>query len=246
MWLYPQYPIGPEDVRDMKALQVNEIYGPTVQGEGPSTGQRCAFLRLSGCNLTCKWCDTPYTWDWTGLNGEAFDKGKETRLMSVDDVWERLQALRIDLVVISGGEPMMQQEALQPLVESLTAQGKRVEIETNGTIVPKILPTRFNVSPKLAHSGVVRKKAIKPAALSAYVGLGVFKFVCQTLADLDEVELITADANIPDRDIWVMPEGRDPVTLQSHTDTLADAVIRRGWNLTPRLHVMIWGSRRGV
>ena len=229
-----------------KPLAVNEIYGPTVQGEGPSTGRRCAFLRLSGCNLTCRWCDTPYTWDWEGLNGEKFDKEAETRLMDVDDVWQRLRALRTSLIVISGGEPMMQQDALAPLVESLTLQGVEVEIETNGTIKPKIHPTRFNVSPKLAHSGVLRKKAIKTPALREYVGRGIFKFVCQTLADLDEVELITADAEIPDEAIWIMPEGRDPVTLQAHTDTLADAVITRGWNITPRLHVMIWGSRRGV
>jgi organic radical activating enzyme len=165
--------------------------------------------------------------------------------MDVDDVWERLRALRTDLVVISGGEPMMQQEALAPLVESLTLQGVRVEIETNGTIRPTITPTRFNVSPKLAHSGVLRKKAIKPA-LAAYVGQSVFKFVCHTLADLDEVTEVQEFAGIPDPDIWVMPEGRDPVTLQAHTDALADEVIARGWNLTPRLHVMIWGSRRGV
>jgi organic radical activating enzyme len=166
--------------------------------------------------------------------------------MDVDEAWQKLRALKTDLIVISGGEPMIQQEALAPLVESLTAQGVRVEIETNGTIKPKISPTRFNVSPKLAHSGVLRKKAIKTPALREYVGRGIFKFVCQTLADLDEVAEIIEEAQIPDRDVWIMPEGRDPETLQRHTDTLTDAAITRGWNITPRLHVMIWGSRRGV
>jgi 7-carboxy-7-deazaguanine synthase len=243
VWLYPQYPMGPSD---MNTLKVNEIYGPTVQGEGPSVGRQCAFLRLTGCNLTCSWCDTPYTWDWTGLNGVKYDKSKETRLMTVDDVWEQLRAYRVPLVVISGGEPMMQQDALAPLVESLTAQGVDVEIETNGTIKPSIKPTRFNVSPKLAHSGVTRKKAIKPVNLSAYVGQSIFKFVCQTLTDLDEVQAIADECLIPNEAIWIMPEGRDPITLQQHTDTIADAVIQRGWNITPRLHVMIWGHRRGV
>ena len=246
MWLYPQYPIGPEDVGMFEPLKVNEIYGPTVQGEGPSVGRRCAFLRLSGCNLTCRWCDTPYTWDWSGLNGVKYDKNAETRLMDVDQVWERLRAYNVPLVVVSGGEPMMQQKALGPLIGSLTAQGIDVEIETNGTIKPEIHPTRFNVSPKLAHSGVLRKKAIKIPALREYVGRSIFKFVCQTLSDLDEVAAIAHDADIPDEAIWIMPEGRDPLTLQSHTETLADRVIARGWNLTPRLHVMIWGSRRGV
>lgn len=246
MWLYPQYPIGREDVAIMEPLKVNEIYGPTVQGEGPSVGRQCAFLRLSGCNLTCTWCDTPFTWDWTGLNGVAYDKASETHLMDVDDVWQRLRAYDVPLIVISGGEPMMQQDALRPLIQSLTAQGVDVEIETNGTIKPSINPTRFNVSPKLTHSGVARKKAIKPANLSAYVGQSIFKFVCQTALDLIEVDAIAQECGIPDQDIWIMPEGRDPVTLQSHTQDIADRVIARGWNITPRLHVMIWGSRRGV
>ena len=227
-------------------LKVNEIYGPTVQGEGPSVGRQCAFLRLSGCNLTCRWCDTPYTWDWSGLNGVKYDKASETRLMDVDDVWRQLRAYRVPLVVVSGGEPMMQQTALQPLIDSLISQGIDVEIETNGTIAPDINPTRFNVSPKLAHSGVLQKKAIKVDALKRYVGRSVFKFVCQTLDDLTEVDAIAQSAGIPDEAIWIMPEGRDPVTLQTHTETLADRVIARGWNITPRLHVMIWGSRRGV
>lgn len=236
-----------EEITELKlTLNVNEIFGPTIQGEGPSVGQRCAFLRLSGCNLTCSWCDTPYTWDWTGLNGEAFDKSSETRFMGVDDVWEQLRAYRVPLIVVSGGEPMMQQKALAPLVESLTAQGVQVEIETNGTIKPEIHPTRFNVSPKLAHSGVARKKAIKVPALREYVGRSIFKFVCQTPSDLDEVAQVAADAGIPDHDIWIMPEGRDPETLQQHAASLADEVITRGWNITPRLHVMVWGNRRGV
>lgn len=230
----------------MKPLKVNEIYGPTVQGEGPSTGQQCAFLRLTGCNLTCSWCDTPYTWDWKGLNGTVWDQASETKLMDPDEVWERLRLFNVPLIVISGGEPMMQQEALQPLVQSLVAQGLKVEIETNGTIVPTIKPSRFNVSPKLTHSGVLRKKAIKPETLREYVPNGIFKFVCQQESDLDEVREVADEAGIPDAKIWIMPEGRDPKTLMSHAEAISDETIRRGWNITPRLHVMTWGNRRGI
>ena len=227
-------------------LGVNEIYGPTFQGEGPSTGRRCAFLRLTGCNLTCAWCDTPYTWDWNGVNGTVYDRDKETRWMHVDDVWQQLRTYSTPLIVISGGEPMMQQEALEPLVYTLTGQGVDVEIETNGTIAPRITPTRFNVSPKLANSGVLKRKAIKPVNLSQYVGRAIFKFVCQSEGDLHEVQSILDEVGIPDDAVWIMPEGRDPITLSTHTDRLAEAVVQRGWNITPRLHVMIWGHRRGV
>lgn len=246
MWLYPQHPLGLIDVEHLEPLKVNEIFGPTVQGEGPSTGHRCAFLRLSGCNLTCSWCDTPYTWDWQGLNGEAYDKNAETHPMSVDDVWQKLQGLGTDLIVISGGEPMMQQDALRPLVDSLTAQGKRVEIETNGTIAPRIQPTQFNVSPKLSHSGVLTKKAIKYDALREYVGKGVFKFVCRSIQDLNEVSMIALEAHIPSSDVWIMPEGRDTETLLNHAEAITNEAITRGWNITQRLHVLTWGARRGV
>lgn len=236
-----------EDIADLKTvLRVNEIFGPTVQGEGPSAGRRCAFLRLTGCNLTCSWCDTPYTWDWEGRNGTRYDKAKETNEMSVYDVHHALTSLGVRLFVISGGEPMMQQANLRPLLDRLMASGAEVEIETNGTIAPQIRPTRFNVSPKLAHSGVRDKIRRKPDILHQYVGLGVFKFVCQTREDLDEVAEIAQEASIPASDIWIMPEGRDPATLMSHAEAITDDAIARGWNITSRLHVFTWGDKRGV
>jgi 7-carboxy-7-deazaguanine synthase len=235
------------EIAELKmTLNVNEIFGPTIQGEGPSTGKRCAFLRVSGCNLTCSWCDTPYTWDWKGVNGQVWDKDSETHSMTVYNILYRLTGLGVGLVVISGGEPMMQQEALRPVVERLRASGIDVEIETNGTIKPTIQPTRFNVSPKLVHSGVRDKIRFKPDALREYLGKSNFKFVCQTLTDLDEVAAIAKEVGIPNSDIWIMPEGRDPETLMSHAEIITDQAIARGWNITGRLHVMTWGSRRAV
>jgi len=236
-----------QDIADLRTkLNVNEIFGPTIQGEGPSAGKRCAFLRLSGCNLTCSWCDTPYTWDWEGLNGIPFDKQAETHEMTVFDVHYQLTSMGVDLYVISGGEPMIQQAALGPLIDRLMAGGRSVEIETNGTIIPKITPTRFNVSPKLAHSGVADKKRFKAKALEAYVGKGIFKFVAQTENDLDEIGAIATIVGIPPRDIWVMPEGRSPEELKRSLDLVKDAAISRGWNITNRLHVQLWGNKRGV
>lgn len=236
-----------QDIADLRTkLTVNEIFGPTIQGEGPSAGRRCAFLRLSGCNLTCSWCDTPYTWDWEGLNGIPFDQRAESHEMTVWEAHHKLTSLGVDLYVISGGEPMIQQQALGPLIHRLMAGGREVEIETNGTIIPKITPTRFNVSPKLSHSKVRDSKRIKPKALEGYVGKGIFKFVCQTENDLDEIHGIATLIGIPASDTWVMPEGRSPEELKRSLALVSDAAISRGWNITNRLHVQLWGNKRGV
>lgn len=153
-------------------LVVNEIFGPTVQGEGRSLGRRCAFLRLGGCNLSCSWCDTPYTWDWTGAaeSGIAHDPRKELHRRPVEEVVAELVGFDTDLIVISGGEPLGQQERLIPLVAALTERGIEIEIETNGTHAahPELVAAgvRFNVSPKLSHSGDPRHRRIVPSALT--------------------------------------------------------------------------------
>lgn len=233
-------------------LVVNEIFGPTIQGEGPSSGRPCAFLRLGGCNLSCRWCDTPYTWDWTGKSdeGRAYSARDELHPMTSAAVADRLLRFPVDLIVISGGEPLSQQRNLIPLVELLRVSGKDVEIETNGTIEPSAelirTGTRFNVSPKLAHSGDRHEKRIKPLALKKYAASGqaIFKFVCRGEQDLDEVGAL-ADAHKLSP-VWIMPEGRTAQEIVSRLATLAGGVVERGWHITGRLHVLIWGDRRGV
>src|SRR5437016_1796340 len=119
-----------------RSLVVSEIFGPTFQGEGPSLGRRCVFLRLGGCNLHCRWCDTPYTWDWTGRNGVAYEPRKELQPMDPMAVWESLRSLGAETLVISGGEPMLQQASLLPLLDRTVNAEWWVEIETAGTIAP--------------------------------------------------------------------------------------------------------------
>src|SRR5438046_5626962 len=82
-----------------RTLVVSEIFGPTFQGEGPSLGRRCVFLRLGACNLHCRWCDTPYTWDWTGRNGIEYDPRQELRRIGAGPVWQTLFALGADGLV---------------------------------------------------------------------------------------------------------------------------------------------------
>ncbi|MEU2874032.1 7-carboxy-7-deazaguanine synthase QueE [Streptomyces olivoreticuli] len=137
-----------------RGLWVAETFADTVQGEGPSTGAPAAFIRLSRCNLTClPWCDTPYTWDTS-----RFDLAKESRRTSVAEVLAWALSRPEKLIVISGGEPLMQQHAVVPLAQALADVGRRVEIETNGTYRPAgaliEAGVHFNVSPKLANSGM--------------------------------------------------------------------------------------------
>ncbi|MFJ9712152.1 7-carboxy-7-deazaguanine synthase QueE [Streptomyces sp. NPDC101234] len=228
-------------------LIVAECFGvevPTFQGEGPSCGHPALFIRLSRCNLTCAQCDTKYTWDWS-----QFDPRKESAKRSVAHLVAWAVSSPVELVVITGGEPLIQQARLVPLCQGLIAAGKRVEFETNGTIAPDpelmVDGVRFNVSPKLASFGVKVTKSIVPAALEAFVASGraAFKFVASTAADLDRIEEL-ADAHrlAP---VWVMPEGTTPEKITATTRVLADEVAARHWHFTTRLHVLAFADARG-
>jgi organic radical activating enzyme len=239
--------VGPATSDTESWLIVAECFGvevPTFQGEGPSCGHPALFIRLSRCNLTCAKCDTKYTWDWS-----RFDPRKESMRRSVADLVAWAASSPIELVVITGGEPLLQQARLVPLVGGLLAVGKRVEFETNGTIAPSpelvVDRVRFNVSPKLASFGVAEAKSVVPAALEAFVASGraVFKFVASTVADLDRIgELADAHRLAP---VWVMPEGTTADAITATTRVLADAVAARHWHLTTRLHVLAFADALG-
>ena len=228
-----------------RPLLVSEVFGPTFQGEGMSVGRRCGFVRLGGCNLTCTWCDTPYSWDW-----KRYDRRRETRQMTAAAVMAELDRMSVRMVVVTGGEPLLQQRRLPALFEAVKSRGWHLEVETNGTVAPApataSLVDRFNVSPKLANSGVAERLRLRPDALLSLqaTGKAVFKFVVSIPADLDEVaDIVTAHGLDP---VFVMPEGKDETTLERRMQSLAEAVLARGWNLTTRLHVLVWGNRRGV
>ncbi|MET8014758.1 7-carboxy-7-deazaguanine synthase QueE [Streptomyces sp. NPDC005271] len=228
-------------------LIVAERFGvetPTFQGEGPSCGHPALFIRLSRCNLPCDGCDTKHSWDWS-----QFDPRKESTKRSVADLLEWAVSSPVELVVITGGEPLVQQRKLIPLVQGLLVAGKRIEFETNGTLVPDpallVDGVRFNVSPKLASFGMDEVKSIVPAALEAFAASGrtVFKFVVSSLPDLDRIaELADAHGLAP---VWVMPEGTTAEAIIARTRLLADAVAARHWHFTTRLHVLAFGDVRG-
>ncbi|MCL6646303.1 MAG: 7-carboxy-7-deazaguanine synthase QueE, partial [Dehalococcoidia bacterium] len=168
-----------------------EIFA-SIQGEGVTCGLPSVFVRLALCNLRCVWCDTAYTWDW-----RRYDPLREVIALPTAEVERRVLAAAkaagaVTNVVVTGGEPLIQQVALGPLVRALKLAGMRVEVETNGTLVPDTGLTavdQWNVSPKLANSSNDVAARHVETALRWYAETphAFFKFVLVAPEDLEEV-----------------------------------------------------------
>ena len=222
-------------------LLVSEIF-ESVQGEGPSVGRPSTFLRLGLCNLACDWCDTPYTWD-----AARYELTAELTPTAVHAVAARVASAAN--LVITGGEPLLQQEAIEAL---LAAYDGRVEVETAGTLAPSEALLRrvaqWNVSPKLGSSGNPRVKRRVDAALAALARAeqACFKFVVADADDLQEADALVTEHRLDPSRVWLTPEGVEGETVLERSRWLAGACIERGYNLGMRLHVLLWGDARGV
>jgi len=222
-----------------------EIFA-SIQGEGVSAGLPSTFIRLAICNLRCTWCDTAYTWDW-----EHYDRAEQTMPLSIDGAFAAITALPPRNIVITGGEPLIQRRQLERLVQELKVRGYRIEVETNGTVSPgelRELVDQFNVSPKLAHSGNEGLIRIDPPVLREFASLdsAFFKFVVQGEADLAEVEALRDQFAVPPARVVLMPEGRTAAELTARSPWLAETCTQRGYRFSTRLHILIWGDKRGV
>ena len=209
-------------------------------------GVPSVFLRLATCNLSCRWCDTKYTWDW-----QNFDYETEVAELEEFEVQAKIQAFDCSHLVITGGEPMLQQAGLAPLVKSLSEEGYTFEVETNGTIVPAPEMLRYighwNVSPKLRTSGNPSAGSQVPSALEVFAGLpeAYFKFVVTGESDVGEVCALRDRYGLePDR-VLLMPEGRTPDALARKSAWLSEACVKNGFRFTTRLHIILWGDERG-
>lgn len=238
----------------MTDIVISETFGPTIQGEGPSTGRPALFIRLGLCNLDCKWCDTPFTWDWTGKNGVAYDREVELETVTVESLVEWATSFDTATVVISGGEPLVQAGRTAELARQLLAAGKRVEIETNGTRSPT---DRFadiaddiswNVSPKLWGSGVDLEKSLNFNTLSEFVRLpnAVFKFVITEPDDEMFAWDVVAHTGMPNDRVYLMPEGVSAESVNANLPGVIDLALKHNYNVTTRVHVQAYGNRRGV
>ncbi len=231
-----------------------EIFA-SLQGEGPSAGMPVAFLRLSRCNLACTWCDTAYTWHFTGDNrphrsGETYDRKANQLELDVAQVAARVAALGQKRLVITGGEPLLQAGKLAELLELLPDIS--VEIETNGTVAaPPRLDIRidqYNVSPKLTHSGNPADLALIPERLDAYAtdSRAFFKFVIAEPADMEEVLALHARYRFRPGHVFLMAEGTDSATLRAREGWLSELCLQHGFRMSDRLHIHLFGDSRGT
>lgn len=236
----------------------------SIQGEGKSTGRPSVFVRTSLCNLHCIWCDTDYTWNWSGtrfphLNDKKpgykkFDKKEWIAACPVDSVAAIVSAFPCRNVILTGGEPMLQQPALASLMATLRSLSAdyHFEIETNGTLSPTppfdAQIDQYNVSPKLENSGNTRRLREKPAVLRFFAQSpkANFKFVLSEEKDLQEVLSLLKAYAIPPEKVWLMPEGTSARTLGQRRIWLVEICKEYGFHYSDRLHVQIWGSKKGV
>jgi len=246
-------------------INVSEIFS-SLQGEGSTAGKPSVFLRLQACNLMCggmgtqkdkelhngaTWrCDTIEVW----MEGEGYNT-HELATDLFDDYAN--QFLSDSQLVITGGEPLLQQDQFHTLVgelQSLLAKEIRVEIETNGTIVPEIdsLVDQYNVSPKLSNSGMPKERRITPEAMRhlasrARHNRAIFKFVVTRESDVEEIlSDYIEQFGMPKDKIWLMPGCSNQREFADNAPLVAKVCQEQGFNFSSRLQINLWNETTGV
>lgn len=220
----------------MKIARLNsqpEIFY-SLQGEGVRCGTPTVFLRLAGCNLSCSWCDTKYSW------GEGIE-------MKEEEIARAVLAFSCPALVITGGEPLMQANSLSRLLP-LLPNSLFIEIETNGTFLPppewaeRI--NQWNISPKLWHSGNAGRFPLRPEVLSEWTAYSQawFKFVVRGEEDWPAIEAL----ELPRERIILMPCASRRAELEMVRPMVAAMCLRHQVRLGDRLHLVLWDNRKGV
>lgn len=241
-----------------KSLLLSEYFGPTIQGEGKSVGTRALFIRTYSCNLGCTFCDTPFSWRVNEKQPHrspiVYDKHSESHWVSFEDLADWIDSFsNVPLLVITGGEPLIQKTKILDFIKHLKKlfgpHIPKIEMETAGTIDPEELfdHCSFNVSPKLENSGNPKAARYKPEILKKFAYNGSsFKFVFTEPNDLIEIKEIMAECGIPNSNVYIMFEGETREKQLARMERYADFIIQNDFNISPRLHSLIWGNKRGV
>jgi 7-carboxy-7-deazaguanine synthase len=224
-------------------MRIAEIFY-SVQGEGSLVGVPSVFVRTSGCNLRCSWCDTPYT-SWKPEGDE----------WSLDEIVARASGFTIARhVVLTGGEPMIAPGIVE-LSQRLRERGMHITIETAGTVFAPVACDLMSVSPKLSNStpeGVFRAQherlRSQPDVLMRLMSLSDYqlKFVIAREEDIEEARAVIARLGAPPSKVILMPEGITAETLDQRGVWIAEVCKQFGYRFSPRLHVNLWGNKRGV
>ncbi len=237
----------------------------TLQGEGRSLGRPSVFIRASLCNLHCRWCDTDYTWNWDDTNFvherdadasyQKYQRSEQIIDLDTEAIVDAASRFPCRNFVFTGGEPLVQETGWLRVMTALDAVDRGqawFEIETNGTLLPgaEFLDRidQINVSPKLANSGVDVSLRRKPAVLSALAATGKadFKFVMGGEDDLSEILEIVSLSGIQGDRVFLMPKALTVAELEANQSGAATLALAHGFRYSDRLHLRLYGAKRGV
>lgn len=227
-----------------ETLKLSEIFY-SLQGEGIDAGKPAVFIRTALCNLACVWCDTKYTWDWS-----HYDYDREVSEMTISSIQEQISRFDTKHCVITGGEPLIQQTKLIPLLSNLKNEDYFIEVETNATILPSEMLERFvdrwNVSPKLQNSSISKQYREVQSCMEYYAknSKAVIKFVICNQSDLAEVKTLVGKYKLKSQRIILMPEGNSAAEIIEKSKWLAEICQSNGYRLSVRLHTLIWSGTR--
>jgi organic radical activating enzyme len=217
-------------------LRVSEVF-LSLQGEGPSAGTPAHFVRLQGCSVGCRWCDTKYSWDAAG-----------GRAATVGELLDEAAGLGpAPLLVVTGGEPL-ESPGFVPLLGLGLERWERVEVETSGVLPPPLSHPRllWSVSPKLPRATPRWEPTWRHAGAWLADPHATFKVVVGDPPDEEDLLRLLEQHRIPAARVMLMPEGYTDDSLRDRAMTLATLCKRHGFRLSPRMHVWLWGARRGV
>ena len=228
-------------------MKISEVFA-SIQGEGILAGVPSLFIRTSGCNLRCHWCDTPYT-SWA-------PEGEDWAVERIAGWAAEQRSYRH--AVLTGGEPMVQPQ-LPELARRLKSLGFHITVETAGTVDAELDCDLMSISPKLANSTPWERDGGRWAASHERLRINAevlrrltsayeyqLKFVVSAAGDLEEIGQIASLCEAPPEKVLLMPEGRSREQLRERAGWLVEVCKETGFRYCPRLHIELYGERRGV